>query len=59
MSSALKRGRTLDPAAVKMARDWRKKRIKELESKSAGQFGLLNLSNSERHELYRFRGYVR
>ena len=47
MGSALRRGRTLDPKAVEKARQWRKKRLEELESKP-----ILSMSFKERHELH-------
>lgn len=45
MSNALMRGRTLDPKAVKLAQDWRSKRIKYLLSKHR-----LELTRKERNE---------
>lgn len=51
MTSALRRGKTLDPEAVKKAKEWRKARIEELESRD-----ILSLSRKERHELRRIRG---
>jgi len=50
MSSALVRGRTLDRGAVEMAKRWREKRLKELESKP-----ILSLTIKERHELANLR----
>lgn len=52
MSSALRRGRTLDPFAVDKANQWRLKRLEELEHKSRGKLGLLKLTHKERHELH-------
>ncbi|KKN59524.1 hypothetical protein LCGC14_0541380 [marine sediment metagenome] len=46
MTSALRRGRTLNPVAVNKARQWRKKRLEELASRP-----ILSLSFKERHEL--------
>jgi hypothetical protein len=46
MSSALLRGRTLDPKAVRQANDWKVKRLKYLLSKPR-----LELTYKERNEL--------
>ena len=46
MSSALRRGRTLDPFAVDKANQWRIARLKELKGRN-----ILTLRFKERHEL--------
>ena len=52
MTSALRRGRTLDPFAVDRANQWRLKRLEELESVTKEHLGILKLSRKERHELH-------
>lgn len=52
MTSALKRGRTLDIFAVDRANQWRLARLEELKQKSKGRWGMMRLSNKERHELH-------
>ncbi len=47
MSNALRRGRTLNPGAVKLAKRWQEKRIKDLKDKL--QNGTITME--ERHEL--------
>lgn len=54
MTSALRRGRTLDPRAVSRAERWRQDRIQELEAKR--QANPLSLTRKERHELSRIGG---
>ena len=57
MSTALKRGRSINPAAAAAARGWREKRIRELKKKcSDGTGNLLSLTRKERHELSRLTG---
>lgn len=46
MSSALKRGRTLNPEAVEDAKKWREDKLRELEKRP-----ILSLSFKERHLL--------
>lgn len=53
MSPVMAKSRNLDPEAVEAARKWRENRIKELEA-----IPILQLSNKERHELHRIRGYT-
>ena len=49
--TALSRGRTLDPKAVKMAKEWQAKRIKYLLGKHR-----LELTRKERNEARRITG---
>jgi hypothetical protein len=49
-ASSVIRGRHLDPEAVTRAAEWRRNRIKELESKP-----ILSLSFKEQHELQRLK----
>ena len=53
MSSALTRGRTLDPFAVDKANQWRIARLKELESQN-----ILTLTFKERHELSNLKDWA-
>jgi len=53
MTSALVRGRTLDPDAVELAKEWRKGRVKELEA-----MPILALTFKERHELLNLKPQV-
>ena len=55
MSNAIRRGRTLDPNAVRLAWRWRQDRIKHLES-IREQGTALPLTKKERHELSRIGG---
>ena len=51
MTSALRRGRTLDPKAVTEAKHWREQRVAYLKAK--WQESPLSLTRKERHELFR------
>ncbi len=55
MSSALTRGRTLNPRAVFHARRQRENRIRVLKEK-AEKGSMLSLTRKERHELGRLTG---
>ena len=57
MTSALVRGRTLDPFAVDRADQHRLKRLDELESITKKRLGILSLSSKERHELHNLQAW--
>ena len=50
MSSALQRGRTLDPKAIAQSKKWQGRRLKELEAR-----GIQSLSRTEQRELRNLR----